>query len=201
MGSLPSTDALGWDVQCVAWTPCSSGSAGERSFLILNCYTLVWGQSVSFLCLSYQSWCCFFVSLVIELQFTSSLDDSSGWLFYNLAAILMWSWEEESTELTYSTILLGLPMLHSFSVVHTLLAIFLYQVPHYSWNILPSSCWFKTSKLFMLLPIILLTPYPVVQKWDLWGWQIGQKNLIQTIYLQKSARSLPYLDMCCIFIW
>ena len=55
-----------------AWTPHSIGgtSTTEISLLIFICHTWVWDQPVNCLCPSYQSWCGFFVSLVIGLLFS-----------------------------------------------------------------------------------------------------------------------------------
>ena len=61
----------------------------------------VWGQPIS------RSPPILAVFLVIGHVFCLSSNGYLGWTFYNLIVILMWSWEEFSTAVSYSSILTG----------------------------------------------------------------------------------------------
>lgn len=88
-------------------TPQSSGrtSAAEIALLILNHYTWVSDQPVSFLChfLPVLTW--LLMSLVMGLNVHLVFRWFSMGVVFNLFVILMSPWEEASTALTYSSIL------------------------------------------------------------------------------------------------
>ena len=93
--------------------PCFSGGtptlAAEITLWNLRCCLWKRDQTFSHLCHSYGSQYGFCKSLIVMLLFSYSSLGYSGWLFYNLVVISVWSWKEVNVAFTYSATILAIP--------------------------------------------------------------------------------------------